>query len=235
MKLIEKLTNDRCFFAGRPVCPSGQSHDDGRARRPQPLLAVAAGAVADRGGRGRGCTRLDAQERVEHTDQQPAAGCVADGVRRGRRAAGARPELHQAGHAAEQAEEAGRDRDHDREHHHRGGVHHAGVHDHQHGEVPPAAARRQQPPAAPEPHRRPGAAVQVVRHARLHQRVYRGHKGAAAQLQDAQAEHIQKLRHPSHHRHETADALAHRSDALPIIIIVYNDNVIIVDVLYDFP
>lgn len=154
--------------------------------------------VADRAGDGHGHgARLDAQKRVEDPDQQPASRRVADGVR-----ARPGPELHQTGRTEEPAEGTGRD------------VHHAGGHHHQHGAVPPAAAHRAPdtgPPAAPEPHGRPGAAVQVVRHARLHQRTVVGHSRTAAQLQDQENEHIQKLRHPAHHRHETTDAHAHRS------------------------
>lgn len=122
----------------------------------------AAAVVAASAGRGHGRCRvrriwLDAQERVAHTDQQPAR-------RRVLVVAGAkprsRPERHQAGRAKEPAEGTGR-----------GVVHHAGGHHHQHGAVPPPTAHRAAdhgPPPAPEPHRRPGSAVQVVRHAHLH-------------------------------------------------------------------
>lgn len=142
-------------------------------------------------------TRLDAQERIPHTDQQQAGGRVANGVR-----PGPGPEFHQAGRVEEPAEGTGAD------------IHHTGDDHHQHGTVPAAAAHRAPdhgPPAAPEPHGRARAAVQVVRHAHLHQRVLVGHTRAPAELQDPENEHIQKLRHPPHHRHETVDAHAHRS------------------------
>jgi len=155
--------------------------------------------VRGRAGRhGRHHARLDAQERVANTDQQPAGGRVfADGVW-----PGPGPEFHQAGCAEESSEGTGAD------------VDHAGGDHHQHGAVQTAAAHRSQDhgsPPASEPHRRPCAAVQVVRHAHLHQRVLVGHTRAAAELQDQEDQHIQKLRHPSHHRHETVDAHAHRS------------------------
>lgn len=147
-------------------------------------------------GTGGGRAWVDAQERVAHTDQQPAGGRGTDAVRHR-----PRPERHQAGRAQEPAEGTGAD------------IHDTGGHDHQHGAVPAAAAHRAAdhgPPAAPEPHGRPGAAVQVVRHARLHQGILGRHTRAAAHLQVAQEQHIQDLRDPSHHRHEAADAHAHR-------------------------
>jgi len=155
--------------------------------------------VRDRTGRrGRLHARLDAQERVANTDQQPAGGRVfADGVR-----PEPGPEFHQAGRTEESSEGTGAD------------VDNAGGDYHQHGAVQTAAAHRSQdhgPPPAPEPHRRSGAALQVVRHAHLHQRVLVGHTRAAAKLQNQEDQHIQKLRHPSHHRHETVDAHTHRS------------------------
>lgn len=157
---------------------------------------VVVAARAGRGSAGGAGARVDAQERVAHTDQQPAGGRVADAVR-----PRPRPERHQAGRDQEPAQGTG------------AGVHHAGGHDYQHGTVPPAAAHRAAdhgPPTAPEPHGRPGAAVQVVRHAHLHQGVLGRHTRAAAQLQNEEDQHIQELRDPPHHRHEAADAHAHR-------------------------
>lgn len=153
---------------------------------------IARGSVGSSGRR----ARVDAQERVAHTDQQPAGGHVADAVR-----PRPRPERHQTGRAEESAKGTGTD------------IHHAGGHDHQHGAVSTAAAHRAADhgaPAAPEPHGRPGAAIQVVRHAHLHQGVLGRHTRVAAQLQDQKDQHIQKLRDPSYHRHEAADAHAHR-------------------------
>lgn len=170
--------------AGRAQCARD-------ARRGPPAVVVR-GRV---GRRRRDRARLDAQERVADTDQQPAGGRVAHGVRPG-------PQFHQAGRAEEPSQGTGAD------------VHHAGDHHHQHGTVQAATAHRAADhgaPPAPEPHGRPRVAVQVVRHAHLHQRVLVGHTRAAADLQDQEDEHIQKLRHPSHHRHETVDAHAHRS------------------------
>jgi len=113
---------------------------------------------------------LDTPERVTYTDQQPASGLVTDGIR-----SWPGPELHQVGSAQESAKGTGAI------------VHHAGGDHHQHGTVPQAAAHSAEdhgPPAAPEPDCRPGAALQVVRHANLHQGVHVSHKWVATQLQD---------------------------------------------------
>lgn len=149
----------------------------------------------DRGGTGRRA-RLDAAKRVAHTDQEPAGGRVVDRVRRR-----PRPQRHQAGRAQEPAQGT------------RADIDHAGGYHHQHRTVPPAAAHRAAHDGsapAPEPHRRPSAAVQVVRHAHLHQRVLVRHPRVAARVQDQEDQHIQKLRDTPHHRHEAADAHAHR-------------------------
>jgi len=109
--------------------------------------------------------QLDTPERFAHSDQQPTGGRVTDGIR-----PRPGPELHQAGRAQESAKGTG------------AVVHHAGGDHHQHGAVPPAAHRSADygSPAAPEPDGGPGASVQVVRHANLHQSVHVSHKRVAA-------------------------------------------------------
>jgi len=122
------------------------------------LVVVRAGSYS---GRHRHRPQLDTSERFAYTNQQPTSGRVTDGIR-----SWSGPELHQAGRAQESAKGTG------------AVVHHAGGDHHQHGAVPPAAAHRPTDhgtPAAPEPDGRPGAAVQVVRHANLHQSVHVGH------------------------------------------------------------
>jgi len=146
--------------------------EDGTCRGSAVLVAVCTGSRPGR----RCCARLDTAERVAYTDKQPAGGRVADGVR-----PWPGPELHQAGRAQESAQGTG------------AVVHHAGGDHHQHGAFSPAAAHRAADhgaPPAPEPDGRPGAAVQVVRHAYLHQSVHVGHKWVAAELQVKEDQHI---------------------------------------------
>lgn len=157
-------------------------------------------AYVDAGRRhGGGRVRLDAQERVAHTNQQSAGehGAV-HGVRYR-----PGPEFHQAGRTQEPAQGT------------RADIHHASGHNDQHRAVPPAAAHRTPdhgpPVTPPEPHRGPGIAVQVIRHAHLHQGVLVRHILAATKLQTAQDKHFQTLRDTSHYRHETTDAHAYRS------------------------